>query len=1201
LAGFTGSGGSFDPLLDFLLQTQQLTLNDVELSLQRVNGEKIALHSGVLNLQNGGVSHELQLQVRINEQSSPAHLIVQLQGDPRRNFYATLWADTSQVDFLPIIKRELPTAWQWQQLQGRAQVWAELDSNGLQHFSTVLSDMAAQATHTDARHVIALQQGQLQMSARPRFSQSADVLGWDMRVQKIAFDWQNTPWELADIHVTRQPGAGQPWVLATDTLELGLVQQLLTTAVPLPTEAHEVVVTLAPAGRLQHVRLQAALEGSDPQDLLLKANLDKVAVQAWQQAPAASGVQGYVEANAQGGFVEVDSQDFTLHLPLLFREPWHYDKANARIDWRASSDHVQVQSASISVANAQLQGQVGFAVENTRDHEGRWLNAIMLQVGVDKMQVSMIPTYLPTLNRLRLTTAWLQAALQGGEAVDSGFVLQQVSGSALKTLGLDANIAGLTQAIAWYRLQQGTLKFLPEWPALTGIEAAVVQRNNDIDIIAHHATLAGLDVANATANIRSIADTRLEATSDERPILAVHASTLAPTQNGLDFLRSTPLYDTLGSFLDTWQATGEIGIDVGLGVDLGNKPKPPHIEVFTNTSNSYLNLADIDLQFDGIDGAINYSTKQGLYADKLQAQLFAMPITASISTEQANARSQSIVIAGQGKAALSSLQTWSGQPSFVRALLGYMEGEVDYQARVSVEAAPVGGNKVLNLQLNSDLVGLASQLPQPLGKTVDEASPFAMELSFQPAHLTLSLRYRDWLTGELHMDAQGIQRGQISVGDRNREFTVRQVDNSADGVLVTGDMGSFDFPAWQGIASKLNQAGGEERTVADYLRMIEVSVGELILPGLNLKDAKVLVQHPTDAWLINANNEFLAGEVIVPDAGTEPWKLALEYLRFPPRPEVDPANKPAVDDEIDPLQDVDPTTLPAFDFSTKELSVGEQNLGSFAFQFRPHQLGANITNFQMTSPDSSITDVTRTFGASIDWQYKDAKHRSSFKGLFAAGDLAKVLPAWGQSANVVSKAASFDSELNWLGSPLHFSLKRASGTVELNVENGRFVDINSSVRVFSPLNFDALVRRLQLDFSDIFAKGYSFDSIDGLLNFTNGVVTTTTPLQIDGPSSDLSLTGIINLRDETIDADMQVQIPLGQNLSVAMGLLGAWPIAVSTYLASKIFKEQVEDFTTVIYQLEGPWADPAAGFEPPADAVESKVDGVNKQESANKP
>jgi uncharacterized protein (TIGR02099 family) len=1190
LAGLTGGNNSIDPLLDFWLQTNELTLNQAELTLQRLNGEQLRLHSGVLNLQNSGLSHELQLQVRINDQDSPAHVIAQLQGDPRRNFYAKLWMDTSQVDWLPLVKSSLPTSWQWQQLQGRAQVWAEIDSNGLENFKTVLSDVTAQSVHNDAVHAVDIQQGQLQLSARPRYARATAsataARGWEVRIQDIALDWQNTPWELSDLQVSRQAGDAQPWVLATNTLELSLLQQLLTTVVPLPTPAHQAVLTLAPEGRLQHVRLQTALDGSDPQGFLLRANLENVAVQAWQQAPAGKGIQGYVEANARGGFIEVDSQDFTLHLPLLF-EPWHYDKVNARVDWRASPDHVQVQSALIRVANAQLQGQVSFAVENTRDQAGHWLSDFMLQVGVEKMQVETVPAYLPTLSRMRVTNAWLQAALQGGEVVDSGFVLHQLSGSALASLVTDTSIADVTQNVAWYRLQQGSLKFLPDWPMLTGIEAAVIQRNNDVDILAHRASLAGLEVANASASIRTIRDTRLDATSDERAILAVHATTAAPTQTGLEFLRNTPVHNTLGTFLDTWQATGEIGIDVGIGVDLGNKPTPPHIDVLTNISNSQLNLADIDLQFEAIDGAIHYSSKQGLSADKLQARLFAKPITASISTEHANTPTQSIVIAGQGKAALSALQSWSGQPSFVRALFGYMDGDVDYHARVSVEPAPLGGNKVLSLQLSSDLVGLTSKLPQPLGKTVAEVSPFAMELRFQSPQKTLLLRYRDWLTGELHMDAQGIQRGQISVGDRNRNFTVRQVDAAAVGVLVTGDMGSFDFPAWKDIASQLNQAGGEGRAVADYLRMIEVNVGELILPGLNLKDAKVLVQHPQDAWLINTHNEFLSGDVTVPDQSSQPWKLALEYLRFPPRAEVDPAHKPAVDDELDPLQAVDPTALPAFDFSTKELSVGMQNLGSFAFQFRPHTLGASITNFQMTSPDSRITDTTQTFGASIDWQFMNGKHRSSFKGLFSAGDLAKVLPAWGHDANLVSKSASFDSDLDWPGSPLHFSLKRASGTVDLTIDTGRFVDSSSLslTRVFSPLNFDALVRRLQLDFSDIFAKGYSFDSIDGLLSFSNGVVTTTTPLEIDGPSSDLSLTGIINLRDETIDADMQVQIPLGQNVSMVIGLLGAWPIAVSTYLAGKIFQEQVEDFTTVIYRLEGPWADPTAGFEPPDDAA----------------
>src|SRR5690606_3433991 len=132
-------------------------------------------------------------------------------------------------------------------------------------------------------------------------------------------------------------------------------------------------------------------------------------------------------------------------------------------------------------------------------------------------------------------------------------------------------------------------------------------------------------------------------------------------------------------------------------------------------------------------------------------------------------------------------------------------------------------------------------------------------------------------------------------------------------------------------------------------------------------------------------------------------------------------------------------------------------------------------------------------------------------------------------------------------------------------------------------NFDALVRRLELDFSDLFQRGFTFDLIRGDLDFVSGVLHTRTPLVISGPSSQLTITGEISLAAETIAADMLVRIPLSENISLLAGLLGAWPIAVSTYLASKIFAEQLDDFTTVVYRLEGPWSNPRAGFEAPED------------------
>ncbi|MDY6983005.1 MAG: AsmA-like C-terminal region-containing protein, partial [Pseudomonadota bacterium] len=206
--------------------------------------------------------------------------------------------------------------------------------------------------------------------------------------------------------------------------------------------------------------------------------------------------------------------------------------------------------------------------------------------------------------------------------------------------------------------------------------------------------------------------------------------------------------------------------------------------------------------------------------------------------------------------------------------------------------------------------------------------------------------------------------------------------------------------------------------------------------------------------------------------------------------------------------------------------------------------------------------------------------------VFSATNLAQVLPRWGHSANVESRQASFSGMLHWDGSPLAFALRDTSGELQLDIRNGRFVEIQAgTARVLGALNFDALVRRLQLDFSDIFRSGYTFDSISASLALERGVVTTRTPAVINGPSSKISVNGEIDLAQETIAADMEVQIPLGQNVSMLAGLLGAWPLALSTYLASIIFADTVADFATVIYRLDGPWENPSAGFEAPTPAV----------------
>lgn len=1177
LAGLPSqSGASTDPLIDFLLNTRVLTVREGNVELRRNTGQRYSLNSIFLNIENRFSNHLGQLQLRINGQDSPARVNAELNGDPRRSFFASVFLDTQQLDLLALLKDKLPPQWQWQTLQGQARMWATIDSNGLQSLDAEVQDVDAIARHSDGQHQIALQHASLRANARTRFDAEEKRNEWSLNIQDIGFDWQNKTWLLGKLMILTSHAPALRLDISADAVDAAMVTQLVSDAVVMPEAGKAALDTLAARGIVRNLHLATATDGSYPQLFHLRGNLEEVAVNAWHQAPSGSGLNGYVEATAAGGFAEVDSNNLTLHLPLLFERPWHFDKVNTRVRWQAGKDDVRVQSAVINVKNPQLAGEVHFDVHNVRVSEQDWSNEFTLNIGMQQMQVEAAPDFLPTVPSVQDTMQWLRSSLKGGELGESAFFLHSMSGTA---------VAAPVQTVAsWYRARDATLKFLPDWPALMQATASVVQRNNEVDVIASAGNIAGIEVSSASAIIRPVRDTQ---------ILSIRADASASTAVGLDFLRNTPVHETVGSFLDSWQGKGTLALKVGLGIDLHDHKKPPHVHVQTRTSDSELDMKDFDLQFAGIKGEVVFDTRHGLAANRLASRLFDADIMASISTTRAGSPQQVIKIEGNGKVAVPRLQQWSGQPAFVRELLNYTQGEVDYKAVVTIDQNPQTLQRQSTVKLDSDLIGMTSTLPSPLGKSREQITPLDLELGFAGDNRTFNFRYRDLLTGSLQLDTVGIRRGLVSVGERNRNFNVRQTDNNAEGVLVNGDLDNLDVMLWEEIARAMNKAGGGGREAADYLRLVDVNIGKLKLPGVDFDKVNLVIRHPGKAWVFDARNDTLAGHIELPDDAAKPWQVMLDYLRLPAKPVVDKSLKNPPE-EPDPLQDLDPTKLPAFDFVTKELSEGEHKLGAFSFNYRPVAGGANINNFIMQSEDAKITDAADKSGAAIEWRYDQGKHQSKFTGVFAAGDLAKVLPTFGHDANVISDTASFTGSLQWPGSPLHFSIKHLSGDMKVLIEDGRFVDISKEgARLLGAFNFDALVRRLKLDFSDVFAKGYSFDSINGEVHFTDGVLTTVQPLRIDGPSSDLTINGEINLRDETIAADMEVKMPLGGNVSMVVALLGAWPVAVSTYLASKIFKNQIDDFATVLYRLEGPWDKASGGFEPPPEAAAAAGSGTD--------
>ncbi len=1158
LAGFQASeNGDIEPLLNVLFNMSSLQILESQLLLQAANGTTTQLNNIYLDIQNRDVDHQAELQFRVNNQSSPLQMSVRLSGDPLGRYSADAYMNFDNLELPTAVGNEFLEQIEISELNSSGQFWAEFDNQSLKQIQASLRELNFFATSNDSTQEIQITSGSVDITAIQPLENS-----WSFWAQNLEFDFFNRPWESGDFYIdmTRQDQNTELDIYG-ESVDLSIFTDMFE-ATEISDRLRQILTDLNPQGNLRNLHLKTDSSGAYPGLFDLYANLDDVAVGAWGQAPSGSGIFGYVEANQNTGFVELDSDDFTIHLPDIFDDEWHYDSINTRVYWSVD-DAVKVHSEVIAIRNEQINGRVQFELNNKQNTEGIWDTDLTLLIGILDFDASYKSLYLPTLSAVEVTMDWLDTAILEGNVNNSGFIFKG------KTTNLQSPLQRNIQS--FYQVEDASVRFLNDWPILENISAMVKVDNVEVDVVSESAEIANIALGSTTAEVRPISGAA-------GSWLTVNSEAVTGGNTGLNFLRESPTRSAVGSYLDGWQLEGEVDIDVRLGIPLSNTELENDIQVTALTLGNTLYIREYDLSFNGIRGPINFSSEQGLQANSVSANLFGYPIASQIDTND-----EAIVVTSNGRVTKSALQEWSLQPDFIKSLLDFSEGSISYSTVLKVFNEEQAGGIRSQLSIGSDLLGLKFDFPQPLDKGLDEPAALQLDLSFADGRENVFLNFRDQLRGELSFVNDQFYAGEISLGGRNQEFTLAEL-NTEPGLLVRGEISDFNYEDWQEVA--LSFSSDQGTATSELVRMVDVRIGNLNAFGFDLPAVNTRLTRQGPAWDVYLENELLQGDFIFPDSEDEPYNIQLSYLRLPKEEEDSEI-------DIDPFADINPRELPAMNFRTEELSLGEGNLGAWQFELRTNTRGATISNLSMQSTDAAITDLSRGAGATLDWNYSDGLHHSNFNGLFSTGDLAEVLPSFGYAALVQSESTGFISNIDWPGSPAAFSLKKISGQVELEMLNGRFVEIASgSARLFGAFNVDALVRRLRLDFSDLYQQGLAYDTIEGVLDFDEGTVVTHENLLIRGPSSTINVDGEINLVNETIAADVLVNLPLGQNVTVVAGILGAWPIALTTYVASRIFRDQLDNFTTVLYRLEGPWDDPQAGFAEDNQEIEEALEEV---------
>jgi uncharacterized protein YhdP len=122
----------------------------------------------------------------------------------------------------------------------------------------------------------------------------------------------------------------------------------------------------------------------------------------------------------------------------------------------------------------------------------------------------------------------------------------------------------------------------------------------------------------------------------------------------------------------------------------------------------------------------------------------------------------------------------------------------------------------------------------------------------------------------------------------------------------------------------------------------------------------------------------------------------------------------------------------------------------------------------------------------------------------------------------------------------------------------------------------SLPRRLTLDFSDLFAHGFSFDSIDGSFLVDSGNAYTN-DLVVDGPAARIEISGRVGLVDKDYDQLVSVTPYIKSGLSLAGALAGGPAVGAVMIVAETLLKDRLDPLNKLArkqYTVTGPWSDP---------------------------
>jgi uncharacterized protein (TIGR02099 family) len=844
--------------------------------------------------------------------------------------------------------------------------------------------------------------------------------------------------------------------------------------------------------------------------------IDPIITSSGVASPGIENISGWIKGSDLLGKIELAAQEVRIKASNLFSKPLLLNQLNGILAWQQTEDYWSFSSSSIAFNCPAFQSESRLFFRLPKTDEKPFID---LQTAFSSNDLGQVAAYLPTQIMKDKLKTWLSNAFVAGKVTKGDLLFYGKVNDFPFT-----NDTGVFEAKL--DLDKVEINFHPEWQHISDINGQLSFAHNSIQGLFNRGQIGKVNINNAEMLVSDLG-------GDEQ--LIIKGAGQGDINQMLAVLQQSPLASRITPVTThtTLQGTSKATLDLTVPLRPGQDIK---VAGNVQLNNTQLTVNRLNLKINNINGGLKFNT-QGIYGDGIQAVALEHPIKVNISQED---RQTLINVDGTAKvSAIENLFAWSGSQQ--------VEGKGTYQLQVQIPKADVE-NIPVKIDVKSTLEGVALQLPGTLSKTIDEKKPSSLTfiLSDELA-MPIVLNYNNDLKAAISFNVKErkINSGHVLMG------TGEAKQRLTTGIKLEINREHLPLQDW------LDLAGTQQLASKASLDISEVKIhstsalwGKTRLGAFDL----ALIRNP-DSWAGEIDSSLAKGKFQLPTnlQGANPISLNMDMLNLSALKQITFKTPPTTSGGLKPLLNI----------HSKKTLWQSENLGQLTLETTRTPKGMVIKHLDLEGTDEKLTSMG-------SWKDNGVTSITHLAGRLNMKRVDKLFDKLNITKDLTDTSGVIDFKFNWNASPWQMTLPDLRGDMDVDLKNGRILSIDPGFgRVLGILAVAQWIKRLQLDFSDIYEEGLTFNSIKGHFDLLNGKATTKN-LFIDAVPAKITIIGETDLVNQTVDHVIKVVPKSLDAVPIAGTIMGKVAALLGKSLTGK---DQEGFFFGTQYLVKGGWQD----------------------------